>query len=330
MTDAIPDQSSPEDSPTGASSAGPSAKKTRPRAERLLTGLLAAMVAIYSILMAVTNFSASRAEGLYYDNAYIAQAHLNDASELAIEANIRILHDLSVWEQIRMHELSGSDPAIIEFLYGQFSAEAQASLERSGKADEIYDEEVHSAHIEERELAMMSFEHATAWSQRAGTYQALATMLVVGLAFAALASLMDETGFMRRLFTLVAALILVVSLCFLGIHLITRESLEEYVALADYKDQASIEHPEPALAGGLYVYPSGAFEFAIPTASCVVPFVLLVNDPNRYIENAGWLKQFGTIEKRQTEDYGVVTSLRVWYVDGHEVEYGLTSRTIGE
>jgi predicted nucleotidyltransferase len=57
-----------------------------------------------------------------------------------------------------------------------------------------------------------------------------------------------------------------------------------------------------------------------------IDLVLLVNDPKVYLENTGWLKRFGPIEKQQTEDYGNVKSLRVWYDGGHEVEYGLTTR----
>lgn len=56
-----------------------------------------------------------------------------------------------------------------------------------------------------------------------------------------------------------------------------------------------------------------------------IDLVVLTNDPRRYVENTDWLKRFGEIEKQQTEDYGKVTSLRVWYVGGHEVEYGLTT-----
>lgn len=56
-----------------------------------------------------------------------------------------------------------------------------------------------------------------------------------------------------------------------------------------------------------------------------IDLVVLANDPRRYVEDTDWLKRFGSIEKQQTEDYGKVTSLRVWYVGGHEVEYGLTT-----
>jgi predicted nucleotidyltransferase len=35
-----------------------------------------------------------------------------------------------------------------------------------------------------------------------------------------------------------------------------------------------------------------------------IDLVLLVNDPKVYLENTGWLKRLGPIEKQQTEDYG--------------------------
>ncbi len=30
------------------------------------------------------------------------------------------------------------------------------------------------------------------------------------------------------------------------------------------------------------------------------------------------------VETQQIEDYGLLTSIRVWYADGHEIEYGIT------
>ena len=35
----------------------------------------------------------------------------------------------------------------------------------------------------------------------------------------------------------------------------------------------------------------------------------------------------GKVERQQVEDYGKATSLRVWYEDWLEVEYGLTDET---
>ena len=37
------------------------------------------------------------------------------------------------------------------------------------------------------------------------------------------------------------------------------------------------------------------------------------------------MEHFGQVEKYQTEDYGKLTSVRVWYQNGVEVEYGFTT-----
>lgn len=60
------------------------------------------------------------------------------------------------------------------------------------------------------------------------------------------------------------------------------------------------------------------------TETSDVDLVLITVDPKRYLENTDWVQRFGTVEKQQVEDYGLLTSLRVWYRDGLEIEYGLT------
>jgi len=60
------------------------------------------------------------------------------------------------------------------------------------------------------------------------------------------------------------------------------------------------------------------------TETSDVDLVIIVLDPHRYLENTDWVRRFGTVEKQQAEDYGLLTSLRVWYRDGPEIEYGLT------
>jgi predicted nucleotidyltransferase len=55
-----------------------------------------------------------------------------------------------------------------------------------------------------------------------------------------------------------------------------------------------------------------------------VDLVVITTEPETYIQSTGWARRFGTIGRQQIEDYGRVTSLRVWYSGGHEVEYGFT------
>ena len=56
-----------------------------------------------------------------------------------------------------------------------------------------------------------------------------------------------------------------------------------------------------------------------------IDLVLLTQQPERYLENVKWTTRFGVVEKHETEDYGELISIRVWYQNGVEVEYGITT-----
>ena len=56
-----------------------------------------------------------------------------------------------------------------------------------------------------------------------------------------------------------------------------------------------------------------------------IDFVILTSQPQSYLEDLKWMEHFGQVEKYQTEDYGKLTSVRVWYQNGMEVEYGFTT-----
>lgn len=61
---------------------------------------------------------------------------------------------------------------------------------------------------------------------------------------------------------------------------------------------------------------------ASPTSD--VDLVILARDPQRYLNDQSWVNRFGEPLRSQMEDYGRLTSLRVWYQSGLEVEFGLT------
>ena len=54
-----------------------------------------------------------------------------------------------------------------------------------------------------------------------------------------------------------------------------------------------------------------------------IDLVLLTDRPQKYLEDLKWIDRFGRVEKYQTEDYGKLISIRVWYQNGSEVEYGI-------
>lgn len=53
--------------------------------------------------------------------------------------------------------------------------------------------------------------------------------------------------------------------------------------------------------------------------------ILLAHRPRDFIDEPGWVARFGSVRSCTVEDWGLVTSLRVHYEGGLEVEYGLTS-----
>ena len=56
-----------------------------------------------------------------------------------------------------------------------------------------------------------------------------------------------------------------------------------------------------------------------------VDLVLQCASPARYLGDLSWISEFGVAKDVSVEDYGVVQSVRVFYEDGPEVEYGITS-----
>lgn len=61
------------------------------------------------------------------------------------------------------------------------------------------------------------------------------------------------------------------------------------------------------------------------SASSDIDLVMLVQEPGIYLADTHWINRFGDPKKMQVEDYGKVTSLRVWYRQGSEMEFGITT-----
>ena len=68
----------------------------------------------------------------------------------------------------------------------------------------------------------------------------------------------------------------------------------------------------------------GSYARNAATTSSDVDLVILARDPQSYLQDQTWVHQFGEPSRLQMEDYGALTSLRVWYADGGEIEFGLT------
>lgn len=58
-----------------------------------------------------------------------------------------------------------------------------------------------------------------------------------------------------------------------------------------------------------------------------VDLIIMAEDHESYLSKLEWTAEFGEVSRTQTEAWGKVTSLRVWYQDGLEVEFGFTDES---
>ena len=84
-------------------------------------------------------------------------------------------------------------------------------------------------------------------------------------------------------------------------------------------------------AGWAYAQPDiqavalvGSYARNAATETSDIDLVIIASQPETYLQDVAWTRRFGQVRRQQVEDYGKVTSIRVWYTDGREVEYGIT------
>lgn len=70
---------------------------------------------------------------------------------------------------------------------------------------------------------------------------------------------------------------------------------------------------------------AGSWARGTATPNSDVDLILIVNDVKQLLDNDRWLTRFGDSASVSDEDWGILQSRRVHYVDGLEVEFGLTT-----
>jgi predicted nucleotidyltransferase len=66
------------------------------------------------------------------------------------------------------------------------------------------------------------------------------------------------------------------------------------------------------------------------TEASDVDLVIITHHPDNYLKDLNWIHAFGQAKRYQIENYGKLISVRVWYKEGPEVEYGITDETWAE
>jgi predicted nucleotidyltransferase len=54
-----------------------------------------------------------------------------------------------------------------------------------------------------------------------------------------------------------------------------------------------------------------------------IDLIILAQHPDNHINDRNWLSRFGDVDRIEMEDWGKVTSLRAYYFEGLEVEFGI-------
>lgn len=57
-----------------------------------------------------------------------------------------------------------------------------------------------------------------------------------------------------------------------------------------------------------------------------VDLVIITETPQKYMTDTEWIRVFGKPITRKVEKYEKITSLRIWYENGLEIEFGFTNR----
>ncbi len=69
----------------------------------------------------------------------------------------------------------------------------------------------------------------------------------------------------------------------------------------------------------------GSHARGVPGPGSDVDLIVIATDAPTLIREPAWVERFGSVARMSVEDWGKVTSLRVWYQGSFEVEFGITT-----
>ncbi len=67
----------------------------------------------------------------------------------------------------------------------------------------------------------------------------------------------------------------------------------------------------------------GSYARGTNKESSDLDLVVITSNKSGMVEHPDFIQNFGAVHKQQVEYYGACTSIRVWYKDGKEVEFGI-------
>jgi len=176
--------------------------------------VLGLLIALLSVLTAVASYQGALADGAQNDFEIQGMKSLNDGNVLYLESNQIWIQDDGNYDNWYINQ--DISPDIAAYYEGNFTELLAGAIERNG-ADEypIDDEYVNELYADAYELfdeSDASFQTANDWNGRGDQLQLVLTIMAIGLAFAAWASLNKEESNLRGFFSLLAIVSLIIGL----------------------------------------------------------------------------------------------------------------------
>ena len=170
---------------------------------------LGTLVAILSVLAAVSGYQSSMADSDQTKNNVLGQKMLTDANAEYLSANQMIVYDYQMYDGYYMAEDADKEA----YYQASFSPELQASIAANAEdpfSDAYYDA-MQSAPQSMFDEADKLFDLAEKWNERGDALQLVLLISALGLALAAWATLLAPENRVRVLFGVCAVVALVYS-----------------------------------------------------------------------------------------------------------------------
>ena len=164
------------------------------------------LVSALSVLTAASNYMAYQSQKTSADLQSEGDRLLAISNTDYIRANQFVILDYTMYDGEYIQR--GVDDFIADYYKNNFSSELQASVDRGSAFDDQYYKDMYAESDKSFAEAFDNFDASNAEKDREAGYQLAMLIASVGLAFAAYASLLNNTNFLRGLFALFAFIML--------------------------------------------------------------------------------------------------------------------------
>lgn len=182
------------------------AKPKSQRWEFVWNFILGFLISALSVLTAAANYMAYQSDKTSADLQAEGDRSLALSNTDYIRANQFVILDYTMFDGEYIQR--GANDFAADYYKNNFSDELQASIDRGSAFDDQYYNDMYTESDKSFEDAFASYDSANAEKDREAGFQLAMLIASVGLAFAAYASLLNNSRFLRGVFTLFAFLML--------------------------------------------------------------------------------------------------------------------------